>query len=82
MKDYKQKFEECIAYLNSVRFPCGGWEEDKKCFGRLEEEFSPRRDDEETKALWYTLKQLICEKRMYRINKNKTAEELFAGWDE
>ena len=82
MKSYKARIQECILYLKSIRFPCVDWEEDKKYFDQLEREFSQIPEDEETKALHESLKKLIREKRMYSLQYNKTAEELFSGWDD
>ena len=82
MKGYKTRITECMDYLNSVRFPCGDWKEDKVYFDKLEEEFSEVPADEETKALLDELKKLICEKRNLSLNCNKTSEELYAGWDD
>lgn len=30
MKDYKQRITDCIDHLNTIRFPCEDWKEDKK----------------------------------------------------
>ena len=82
MQSYRQKIKECIEYLNSIRFPCEGWKEDKKFYDRLEQEFVQKPDDEETRKLWRELKVLIYEKRVQSLNMNKTTEELYAGWDD
>lgn len=82
MKDYKERIEECIDYLNSIRFPCEDWKEDKKYFDKLELEFSEEPKDEETKASLEILKKLIYDKRNLSLNMNKTTEELFAGWND
>ena len=81
MQSYRQKIKECIEYLNSIRFPCDDWKEDKKFYDRLEQEFAQQPDDEETRKLWRELKVLIYEKRVQSLNMNKTTEELYAGWD-
>lgn len=82
MQSYRQKIKECIEYLNSIRFPCEDWKEDKKFYDRLEQEFVQKPDDEETRKLWRELKVLIYEKRVQSLNMNKTTEELYAGWDD
>lgn len=82
MNDYKERIKNCIDYLNSVRFPCEDWKEDKIYFDRLEKEFSEDAIDEETKQLQQELKKLIYEKRNLSLNMNKTTEELFAGWND
>ena len=82
MQSYRQKIKECIEYLNSIRFPCEDWKEDKKFYDRLEQEFVQKPDDEETRKLWRELKALIYEKRVQSLNMNKTTEELYAGWDD
>ena len=82
MKSYKERIKDCIEYLNFISFPCEDWKEDKKYFDQLEEEFSVEPDDEETKALLEDLKKLIYDKRTSSLNRNKTTEELFAGWDD
>jgi len=43
MQSYRQKIKECIEYLNSIRFPCEDWKEDKKFYDRLEQEFVKNR---------------------------------------
>ena len=82
MNDYKERIKTCIDYLNSVRFPCEDWKEDKKYFDQLEIEFSEEPTDEETKQLLLELKKLIYDKRTSSLNMNKTTEELYAGWNE
>ena len=57
MQSYRQKIKECIEYLNSIRFPCEDWKEDKKFYDRLEQEFVQKPDDEETRKLW---RELSC----------------------
>ena len=32
MNDYKENIKNCIDYLNSVRYPCNDWKEDKVYF--------------------------------------------------
>ena len=82
MKDYKARIKECIAHLNAIEFPCEDWKEDEKYFDRLEQEFSRAPQDDEEKQLLEALKKLIYEKRMTSLNRNKTTEELFAGWND
>ena len=82
MKNYKERMNECIDYLLSIRFPCNDWKEDKDYFDQLEEEFSEVPADEEAKDLYEQLKKLIQEKRASSLNCNKTTEELFAGWND
>lgn len=82
MKDYKERIQECIDYLNSIRFPCEDWKEDKIYFDQLEKEFSEKPADEQTQVLLETLKKLIYDKRTASLNMNKTSEELFAGWND
>ena len=82
MQSYRQKINECIEYLNSIRFPCEDWKEDKKFYDRLEQEFVQKPDDDETRKLWRELNVLIYEKRVQSLNMNKTTEELYAGWDD
>ena len=41
MNDYKENIKNCIDYLNSVRYPCNDWKEDKVYFDRLEKIFLP-----------------------------------------
>jgi len=82
MKEYKEQIKKTIDYLNSIRFPCKDWKEDKKYFDQLEKEFSKVPDDEEGKLLLETLKQLIYDKRTSSLNVNKTTEELYAGWND
>ena len=82
MNAYKERIRNCIDYLNSVRFPCEDWREDKIYFDRLEKEFSEVATDEETEQLLQELKELICKKRTSSLNMNKTTEELFAGWND
>ena len=78
--ELQKKIKDCIEYLNSIRFPCEDWTEDKKYFDQLEREFSEVPEDDEGKQLLETLKKLIDDKRTSSLNMNKTAEELFAGW--
>ena len=80
MENYKKRIKASIEYLNSIRFPCEDWTEDKKYFDQLEREFSDVPEDVEGKQLLETLKKLIDDKRTSSLNMNKTAEELFAGW--
>ena len=82
MENYKKRIKECIEYLNSIRFPCEDWTEDKKYFDQLEREFSDVPEDVEGKQLLETLKKLIDDKRTSSLNMNKTAEDLFAGWND
>ena len=82
MKTYKQRIKDCIDYLNSIRFPCEDWKEDKKYFDNLEQEFSFEPEDEETEILLKELKKIIYKKRTSSLNMNKTTEELYAGWDD
>ena len=82
MKTYKERMRDCIAYLNSIRFPCEDWKEDKKYFDQLEQEFSYEPEDEEGKNLLKELKTVIYDKRTASLNMNKTTEELFAGWND
>ncbi|MBQ8604023.1 MAG: hypothetical protein IJ410_04175 [Oscillospiraceae bacterium] len=82
MNTYKERILECIDYLNSVRFPCEDWKEDKKYFDSLEAEFSAEAEDAETQALLETLKKLINDKRNHSLDMNKTTEELYAGWND
>ena len=82
MKSYKERMIECMDHLNSIRFPCADWKEDKVYFDRLEHEFSAEPADEEEKEIFQKLRTLIYEKRMTSLNCNKTAEELFAGWND
>lgn len=82
MADCKSRIEACIDYLNSIRFPCEDWVEDKKYFDQLEQEYSEAPADEGARALWEALRKLICDKRTESLNRNKTAEELYAGWDD
>ena len=82
MKGYKERIEECIEHLNSIRFPCEDWKEDKEYFDQLERVFSEEPADAETKALLATLRKLIYDKRTLSLNMNKTTEELFAGWND
>ena len=82
MKTYKERMRDCIAYLNSIRFPCEDWKEDKKYFDQLEQEFSCEPEDEEGKNLLKELKTVIYDKRTASLNMNKTTEELFAGWND
>lgn len=71
-----------MDHLNSIRFPCEDWKEDRKYFDQLEREFSEVPEDEEGKQLLQSLKQLIADKRVSSLNCNKTTEELFAGWSD
>lgn len=82
MKDYKEKIKECIDYLNSVRFPCEDWQEDKKYFDSIETELLSPSEDNEITELQIRLKKLIDGKRVQSLNMNKTAEELYAGWND
>ncbi len=82
MKNDRDRIIECINYLHSIRFPCTDWKEDKVFFDELENEFSEVPADAETNALLDELKKLIYEKRTSSLNCNKTAEELFAGWND
>ena len=82
MKDCKERIKDCIEYLNSIRFPCADWKEDKMYFDQLEEEFSEEPTDEETASLLRTLRKLIDDKRANSLNMNKTTEELYAGWND
>lgn len=82
MEAYKERIRACIDHLNAIRFPCADWKEDKKFFNQLESEFSEIPDDEEGKQLLATLKLLIDDKRTSSLNRNKTTEELFAGWND
>ena len=82
MNDYKERIKDCVMYLNSVRFPCEDWIADKAYFDQLEKDFSQEPADAETKALLDALRKIIDDKRSLSLRLNKTAEELFAGWDE
>ncbi|MBQ8784399.1 MAG: hypothetical protein IJZ57_11575 [Clostridia bacterium] len=82
MKSYKERITECIEYLNSIRFPCEDWKEDKKYFDELEKEFSEEPADKETELLLEELRNLIDKKRTSSLNMNKTTEELYAGWND
>ena len=82
MNDYKERIKNCIEYLNSGKFPCGDWKEDKIYFERLEEEFSEEANDNDTKQLLQELRSLIYNKRVQSLNMNKTTDELFSGWDD
>ena len=82
MKDHKEKIKECIDYLNSVRFPCEDWQEDKKYFDSIETELLSPTDDSGITELQIQLKKLIDDKRVQSLNMNKTAEELYAGWND
>lgn len=82
MKDYKSQIKECVQFLKLIRFPCEDWKEDKKYFDHLEEKFSKEANDEETAVLLKELRDLIKNKRMDSLNRNKTSEELYAGWNE
>ncbi len=82
MDNYKQRIKNCIDHLNSIRFPCEDWKEDKVYFDNLEKEFSEDATDEEEKSLLQELRELIYEKRVSSLNMNKTTEELFAGWND
>lgn len=82
MKNYKDHIIQCIDHLNSIRFPCADWKEDKDYFDQLEKEFSEEPKDEDTKAILEKLRTLILEKRMSSLNCNKTTEELFSGWND
>ena len=82
MESYKKRIKDCINYLNSIRFPCNDWKEDKLYFDGLEREFSYEPNDEETKILLNELRKLINDKRTSSMNMNKTTEELFSGWND
>ena len=82
MKSYKERITDCIEYLNSIRFPCEDWKENKIYFDQLEKDFAEEPTDEETKLLLKELKSLICKKRTSSLNMNKTTEELYAGWND
>ena len=82
MENYKEKIENCIEYLNSIRFPGNDWKEDKLYFDKLKKEFSEEPEDEETKLLLEKLRKLIYEKETSSLNMNKTTEELYAGWND
>ena len=82
MNDYKEQIIKCIDHLNSIRFPCEDWEKDILYFDELEKEFSIQPTDEETEQFLRKLKVLISEKRNSSLNLNKTAAELYAGWND
>ena len=82
MESYKEKIKNCIEHLNSIRFPGNDWKEDAEYFDSLEKEFSKPPEDEETKVLFESLKELIGNKRADSLNMNKTSEELYAGWND
>ena len=82
MESYKEKIENCIEHLNSIRFPGNDWKEDKIYFDKLKKEFSEEPEDEETKLLLEKLRKLIYEKETSSLNMNKTTEELYAGWND
>lgn len=82
MKNLKQKIIDCIEYLNSIRFPCNDWKEDKKYFDALEKELLSETGDLQITQLQLQLKKLIDDKRTESLNMNKTTEELYAGWNE
>ena len=82
MESYKEKIKNCIEHLNSIRFPGNDWKEDAEYFDSLEKEFSKLPEDEETKVLLESLKELIGNKRADSLNMNKTSEELYAGWND
>ena len=82
MESYKEKIENCIEHLNSIRFRGNDWKEDKLYFDKLKKEFSEEPEDEETKLLLEKLRKLIYEKENSSLNMNKTTEELYAGWND
>lgn len=82
MKTYKERINECIEYLDSIRFPGKDWKDDKLFYDQLEKEFSEIPEEEEVKAMHTELMSLIQHKRMVSLNCNKTSEELYAGWND
>ena len=82
MASERERIQECIDHLRASRFPGQDWKEDRIDDDRLEEAFAREPADEETKALWMELRQLIDDKRASSLNRNKTTEELYAGWND
>ena len=52
MENYKEKIENCIEHLNSIRFPGNDWKEDKLYFYKLKKEFSEEPEDEKQSSFW------------------------------
>lgn len=71
---------EALCYLRLEECPCEDWEKDLKYFSLIEDVLNTADDSHE--FLVMKIKDQILINKDISRNRNKTAEELFSGWED